>query len=486
MDGVEDTGEHLLRLRTARRAIAAADFAGDHRGPERVFGAPVGGVDHVGLEQEGEHGRKLDGEMRGEIARDASGARAIDEGIELIVEMPPSDGQAMGRHCATPMAIPGRERALQDALDARREMVLTVIADEEATPPEQMGETRLMNGLIEPAIGRPAIAHDRAGEVGAQDRRGFLEAAPRQNRVDGRVRRGEGPQPVQVAPDFPAGFIRTDDIALTDLCTQGVVGGTRAIGRAMQRVDQPAGGDVQPKSIAKEGADFGERQSELCMQDRGERHRLGAQLRRGGAQRIGRLQRMPALHPTPTRAAVTDLDGERAHDRADDRKIFLVLPCGPRVTQSPATMRARVRQRRPMVLGDVARNRAVGFASIRSTGAPAGSPRGPRRGPTRERGRLPIHLTARVVQLVFEPVDFLAEGVALLPVPIPIAIRPFVLAAEPLDLALLPQQLRDQFLAGCGEPPRLHATVMPRLRTQYKRERVNAARRRPPLQSVTR
>jgi len=216
------------------------------------------------------------------------------------------------------------------------------------------------------------------------------------------------------------------------------------------------------------------------MQDGRECDRLRTELRRRRAQGIGRLQRMPTLHPPPTGVAPPNVDGEHAHDGPDDGQIFLVLPRRPRVVQAAATVRACVRQRGPMAFSDVARNRAVRFGPIRPTSAPTGSARRARRRAARERGGLPVHLAAGVVQLVFEPADFLAKCVSLLPVPIAIAIRPLVLAPQSLDLALLAQQLRDQFLAGGRQPTRLHATVMPWLLAQYKRECGNAARRRLP------
>ena len=500
MNRLEDAGEHLLRLGAAGGTIAAAHFSGDDRGPERVFGAPVRGVDGIRLEQEREHRRKLDREMGSEIARDATGARAIDEGIELIVQMATRDRQPMSRYLATPKAIARGERALQDALDVRREMVLAVIGDQRATPPEQMGQTGLMNRVIEAAIGRPPVAHQRPGEVGAEDRGGLLEAAARQNGVHRRVGCGERPEPLQLAADFPARFIGTDDGTLTDLRSQRVVGGARAIGGAVQRVHEPAGRDVQAKPFAKQRADFRDRQSELRMENSGEGHHLRAELRGGRAQRIGRLQGMAALHAATTRLAATNLDRKGAHDRADDRQIFLILAGGTGPAQPATTMGARLGQLRPVALIDMGRDRSMGFPTIRPTRSPARSSRGSRRRPPRERGGLPIHLAPGVVELVFESVDLLAERVPLLPVAIPVAVRPIVLAPQSFDfalsplklrdqgvaLALLPLQLSDQVVARRREPARLHAPVMPWSLLMYKRKRVNAARRRPPLPSATR
>lgn len=125
------------------------------------------------------------------------------------------------------------------------------------------------------------------------------------------------------------------------------------------------------------------------------------------------------------------------------------------------------------------------FAAVGTARASSRAARGTLRSAARERRRLAGHLPARVVELIFEVLDLLAERIAFVAVTIPVPIRSLVLAPQPLDLALLPLELGDQFFTRCRVPLRLHASVMPRLSTKYKK-RVKAARHRPPLQSVTR
>ena len=79
--GADHTGEDLLGLRTARRAIAATDLAIDDGGADGVFGAPVGRV-HVGGPQESEHGGKLAVEMGREALGRRQGRRRVDESAE--------------------------------------------------------------------------------------------------------------------------------------------------------------------------------------------------------------------------------------------------------------------------------------------------------------------------------------------------------------------------------------------------------------------
>ena len=195
---------------------------------------------------------------------------------------------------------------------------------------------------------------------------------------------------------------------------------------------------------------------------------------------------MAALHAPATCTTATDLDREGAHDRADDREIFLVLPRGAGAAQAASTVRTGRGQSRPMALVDVRRDRAMGFLAICAARSPTWSSRRPCRGTPRERGGLPIHLAAGVVELVFESVDLLAKCVPLLSVPVSIPIRPLVLAPQSLDLTLLSLQLRDQVVPRRRAPSGVHASVMPWSSMKYKQERLRAARRRPPVRLVTR
>ena len=70
----QHTGQDFLRMGAAQRAIPSAHFARHDGGSQRMLGAPVGRVDRVWFEQEGEDGREFDGEMRRKVARDATAA----------------------------------------------------------------------------------------------------------------------------------------------------------------------------------------------------------------------------------------------------------------------------------------------------------------------------------------------------------------------------------------------------------------------------
>lgn len=115
------------------------------------------------------------------------------------------------------------------------------------------------------------------------------------------------------------------------------------------------------------------------------------------------------------------------------------------------------------------------LSSVRRPWLAARPTRWPTRRSPRERRRLPMQRASRLVQIVLEPIDFLAQLIAIVAIPIPIPVRAFVLAPQALDLttltldlALLPLEFVNQLFA-CGRPPsREHASVMARLRNLYK------------------
>jgi hypothetical protein len=119
--------------------------------------------------------------------------------------------------------------------------------------------------------------------------------------------------------------------------------------------------------------------------------------------------------------------------------------------------------------------RAMRLAPVRdSRFAPGTARRPPRRAP-RERRGLVMPRASGLVEVVFEPIDLLAQLVAVSTIPVAVPIRALVLAPQALDLttltldlALLPREFVNQLVACRGSPSREHASVMPRLKNLYK------------------
>ena len=472
LNGAQDAGEDFLGMSAASGAIASTDFAGDDRRPQRVFGAPIGRVDGIRLEEKGEDRGKFDREMRGKSARDVGGSRTVEEGIESVLQMPASHRDAMRGDRVVQIAVAHVQGVLQDLLDAGRKPALVMVADQIATAPQQMRETRLMDRGLETPIRRPAVADKDRGEVGPQHRGRFFEAAAGLNGVDRRVRRGVGPQPLQPRVDLPAGFIRGHHGTPANGGAERRVGRFGLVGHPAHRVHQAACGDGQAEALAEECGDLAERQPQLLVEDDRERDGGGPQLRGGGAEGIGGLQRMAALDAPAAVGALPNRDVKRSHPRSNDREIFLILRRMARQHDVPAARRTRRWQRGRVGLIDVRRRDAMGSTTVGRTRFPPRAARTTPRDASRKGGGLPMQRASGVIELVFEPVDFLPELVPLLPIPIPVLISPLMLTAQPFDFPLLPFQLSDQFVARRGAPLRSqHTLLMPSLGEEYKQKR---------------
>jgi hypothetical protein len=131
LNGAEDAGQYLLRLRALGGSVPATDFARNDGGTQGLFGTPVGRIDR-GVEQKGEDRRVFDREVRGKALRDTPAARPIDEGIEPVLEMATRDSDTARRDRALVPAIAHPQRLLEDTADAGREGPLLMIADEGA------------------------------------------------------------------------------------------------------------------------------------------------------------------------------------------------------------------------------------------------------------------------------------------------------------------------------------------------------------------
>ena len=126
------------------------------------------------------------------------------------------DGEAVVRDLRRAMAVTRRERRLQQRLHLRGKRMIRMVEHHRATAAQQMRQTRLMRRVGELAVRRPAVALQDAGVVGAEHPRRLRKAAPVLDRVDRRVRRRKGPEPVRMAADLPAGFIGRDDGTAAD------------------------------------------------------------------------------------------------------------------------------------------------------------------------------------------------------------------------------------------------------------------------------
>ena len=466
--GTKDAREDLLSGGTVPGAIAAAHFARDHGGPQRLLGAPIRGIDGHRIEQEGEERREFKSEMRREPLDIRHRARMIETAIDAIQQVATGDGETVRGDMPRVVTIAQRERLLEHRAHGVHEASARMVGLQQPTASEQVRETRLMDRVGEAAIGRPAIADDHAGKVLAEQRCGFGKPAARLNRVDGCLRRCDGPEPLQRAGDLPAGLIRCDDGTPADRVAERVIRGVRLTRGAVHRVYQAATRHGQPILLAKERRDLAERQTELLIEDDGHGDGLRPELRRRGTKRVRRLQPMATLDAATARAALSHVDAKVTDDDLGDWQLFLILARDARFHDRAVARGTPGRQTRIMGFINAGRNPAVCF---RPVGAARLSPRSLRMAGERfrERRRLPKPGTPCRIELLLQPLVLLAQPVAL-------TLDPLKLALQPLDLATRLLELRDRLVL---RPKRwrvvAHALVMPEPRDMYKTKRSEIA-----------
>src|SRR5206468_1862367 len=165
-------------------------------------------------------------------------------------------------------------------------------------------------------------------------------------------------------PHAPAGSVGYGNGALPHHLAQRVVRGRGLTSGAMQGVDETARRHREPKMLSIEPHDLAQWQATLLVQMRGGGDRHGAELRCRGAERIGGLQRMPALHAAATLLTLANVHLERADDRADRRQVFLVLRSDAGEMEGAATVRTRRWQCGGVRLITPCRRRSSGAAPI--------------------------------------------------------------------------------------------------------------------------
>jgi hypothetical protein len=223
-------------------------FAGDDGGARGSFSAPVGRVDRR-VEQKREDRWVFDREIRGEALSGAATAGLIDESIEPILQMAAGDGNAVCGDGPAPPAVTNPQSLLEDGLHPRGEPAFVMVANQRSTSSQQMREARLMDRLCEAAIRRPAVADQHTVKVRPQHGGRFFEAAPWLDRVDGRVRRREAPQPLQASVDFPSSLVGADDGTAANGCTQRGICPFGLARRPANRVHEAAAGDGQAEAL---------------------------------------------------------------------------------------------------------------------------------------------------------------------------------------------------------------------------------------------
>ena len=111
-----------------------------------------------------------------------------------------------------------------------------------------------------------------------------------------------------------AGVMR-DDGAPANHGPQGGIRRLRLAGSAVQRLRHRARRDGQPEALAQQRGDLRVREAEIFLEHAHQRDGLGAHVHGGRPERVGGLERMPALHAPCTLATAANRDREAPDDR---------------------------------------------------------------------------------------------------------------------------------------------------------------------------
>ena len=125
-DGTHHGREHLLSVGALAGAVAAAYLADDHRGPDGLFGPPVGGVDRR-VPQEEEHGGEFVGKVLGEALGVFQRWRRVDQPTEPGLEPAAERVETVSGQLAVPAAVPKVEAGLENGLDLRAPRTVGVL-----------------------------------------------------------------------------------------------------------------------------------------------------------------------------------------------------------------------------------------------------------------------------------------------------------------------------------------------------------------------
>jgi hypothetical protein len=171
----------------------------------------------------------------------------------------------------------------------------------------------------------------------------------------------------------------------------------------------------------------------LFIENHGERNGLRTQLCGRGTERIRRLERMPALNPTPAPAAPADADLKGTDHDAWHWQLFLVLHRDTCLDEAVAAPGTTPWQRRRMRLIDARRHAPTGRRTI---GVPRLASRTFRIRLQRFRKgrRLSIACPAGFIELALQTVDLLTQALVLSAQDFALALRAFCALANRVDL----------------------------------------------------
>ena len=370
LGSAHDAGEDLLRVGAVTGAIATAHLAGYHRGADGLFGAPVGRI-HRRVPEKGEQGGELGGQMVGEALGGDQSRWRVDQPCEFGEESVAGSDELVVGQAPGVASVAQFQRILQDHLHIASPRAARMVVLDFPAASEQVRQTVLLARGVEAAIHHPPVPHEHAVEIVSQDGDGVVEPAAGKNRVDGRRRRGEYPQPVADSAHAPPGLIRRDHVAFSYLPARCGVGRRRITGGAMQQIDEASRRDGQAEAGPEQVGHLRQRRAHLRVHLHGQGGDFGPQLHASRPQCVRCLQCMAALDTLPALRAVADLDVQAPHNGPHHREIFLILRCDALYCDRTAAIWTLGRHRCLMDFVDLRRPPATRRPPLLRTGAPS-------------------------------------------------------------------------------------------------------------------
>src|SRR6266542_2635223 len=217
-----------------------------------------------------------------------------------------------------------------------------------------MSKALLMLGIWKVVVRRPAVVNHNAGVIETKHAFGRFAGARRIDDIGGGVFADQSVQPGILAADVPAGFVEHGPGRCLDGFTDVLVDRLATLGRAQDDMRTAAARQANAEQRLKDAADFAVRHAGLFVEFDDGGLGIGAELRRGGAECIGRLPRMPALHAASALLAAADVNVELALNRPP-RNLDLVLLIDVRLLDVAAAVGALLGQWRLVDLVDLLR-----------------------------------------------------------------------------------------------------------------------------------
>lgn len=158
----------------------------------------VGGR-QAGPVQEREHPRPFMAQMLRQPAIRRGAVAGAEQPVELRFKLACGDPQAVRGHRTLRMPVPQHQAGLEQLLDGQGKSGRRGRGDERQLPtaPEQVAQTALMEGVLEPIVRGPPVVEQHSRIRGADQRERLRVAAPGLNGVHRHVRGDGHVQPLQ-------------------------------------------------------------------------------------------------------------------------------------------------------------------------------------------------------------------------------------------------------------------------------------------------